>query len=237
MPRFFEPVTGDTVQLSGETAAHITKSLRMQPGEQLTVCDNGFDYICEILSTGDPVCCRVLSSAPNASEPDLSVTLYQCIPKGDKLELVIQKAVELGVSEIVPVLSERCVSRPDSRASGKKNIRYNKIALEACKQSGRGRVVRVQPMLSFSDAVKQIADYELKLFFYEGGGTPLSKVIHPAHSCCLFIGPEGGFSPGEVQTAQNAGAIPVTLGRRILRTETAPLAALCGVMLLTGNLE
>ena len=92
-------------------------------------------------------------------------------------------------------------------------------------------------MLSFSDAVKQIADYELKLFFYEGGGTPLSKVIHPAHSCCLFIGPEGGFSPGEVQAAQNAGAIPVTLGRRILRTETAPLAALCGVMLLTGNLE
>ena len=120
MPRFFEKVTSDNVIITGENADHIKKSLRMKTGERITLCDNSTDYECEITHIADEVHCKVISKGDNKTEPTVDITLFQCVPKGDKLESVIQKSIELGVGKIVPVLSSRCVSRPD-RKSAEKN--------------------------------------------------------------------------------------------------------------------
>lgn len=240
MPHFFEMVSSDTVLITGENANHIINALRMKIGEKLTLCDNAKDYECEIVEINkDAVRVKVIDCSANYSEPDVAVTLYQCVPKGDKLELVIQKAVELGVSEIVPVLSSRCVSRPDSKKAKKKNERYSKIALSACEQSRRGKIVKVQEQMNFKQAVASLTDYDLCILFYEGGGEPLAKVIDKSKhkNIAIFIGPEGGFSDEEVLELKQNGAVVSTLGKRILRTETAPLASLVSIMLLTGNME
>ncbi len=238
MPHFFEKVNGDEVEITGENLKHIVGALRMKAGEKLTLCDDGINYNCELISAEkDKAVARVLSKEKNSSEPDVSVTIYQCMPKGDKLELVIQKAVELGVSKIVPVLSSRCVSRPDDKRAKKKNERYNKIALSACEQSGRGKKVEVAEMIDFNTAVKQAGDYDLCVLFYEGGGKPIREIVKTQKNICVFIGPEGGFSDNEIEALKQIGAEVATLGKRILRTETAPLAALVSILLLSGNME
>ena len=240
MPHFFEKVNGDTVTLTGENANHIVGALRMRVGEKITICDNGRNYECELTELEKGMAkAKVIDCNMNYSEPDVSITLYQCVPKGDKLELVIQKAVELGVSKIIPVLSSRCVSRPDSKKAGKKNERYNKIALSACEQSGRGKIITVGEQIDFKTAVKELENYDLSILFYEGGGKPLKEIINKQthKNICVFIGPEGGFSQDEVNTLQENGAVIATLGKRILRTETAPLAAIVAIMLLTDNMN
>ncbi|MCI8360424.1 MAG: 16S rRNA (uracil(1498)-N(3))-methyltransferase [Clostridiales bacterium] len=245
MPRFFSETIAELPALEGADAAHIVKALRMRPGERLTVCDlKGTDYFCEI-AAADPqrVELTVLETAPTKSEPKLAVTLYQCVPKGDKLDGVVQKAVELGVSRIVPVLSSRCVSRPDPKSMGKKTDRWRKIAREAAGQSGRGVLPAVDPALDFNACAAALSGYDLSLFFYEEGGEPLRTLVSrtalppSGGRAAVLIGPEGGFTPEEARKAASAGAATVTLGPRILRTETAPIAALTALMLLTGNLE
>ena len=152
------------------------------------------------------------------------VTLYQAFPKGDKMDFIIQKAVELGVSRVVPVLTRRCVARPDPKAMTGKLTRFSRIALEAAKQSGRGRIPQIGELVGFDSAVKMAASDPLSLFFYEGGGRPLSQLLSPqVKSLSLFVGSEGGFDPEEVELAAKAGLIPVTLGPRILRCETCLL--------------
>ncbi len=245
MPRFFLPTIGENPVIEGPDASHIAKSLRMRPGEALTVCDEkGTDYLCEIAAAAPGrVELRIRETRPTASEPGLHVTLYQCVPKGDKLDGVVQKAVELGVSEIVPVLSSRCVSRPDEKSMKKKVERWGKIAREAAGQSGRGILPQVMPALSFAGCAAALQDYDLALFFYEAGGEPLRDILAAASlpekggRAAILIGPEGGFSPEEAGKAAAAGAKTATLGPRILRTETAPIAALAALMLLTGSLE
>lgn len=238
MPHFFEKVNGDRVEITGENLKHIVGALRMKVGEKLTLCDDGINYNCELISVEkDIAIVKVLSKEKNLSEPDVSVTIYQCMPKGDKLELVIQKAVELGADKIVPVLSSRCVSRPDDKRAKKKNERYNKIALSACEQSGRGKLVEVAEMIDFNTAVKQASNFDLCVLFYEGGGKPIREIIKTQKNICVFIGPEGGFSDSEVEALKQNGAEIATLGKRILRTETAPLAALVSILLLSGNME
>ena len=240
MPHFFEKVTGDTVEKTGENANHIVGALRMKIGEKITLCDDGRNYECEITEIGKGFAkAKVIDCNMNFSEPDVNITLYQCVPKGDKLEFVIQKAVELGINEIVPVLSSRCVSRPDSKKAEKKNARYNKIALSACEQSGRGKIVNVREQIEFKKAVGEIKNYDLAVLFYEGGGKPLKAIIDKEKhkNICIFIGPEGGFSDDEVTAFKQNGAETATLGKRILRTETAPLAAIVSIMLLTDNME
>jgi len=239
MPHFFEKVEGDIVKLSPENAKHISGALRMRAGETITLCYNGRNYSCELTDVSkEEVLAKVVDCDMNYSEPNVDITLFQCVPKGDKLELVIQKAVELGVSNIVPVLSSRCVSRPDEKKAAKKNERYNKIALSACEQSGRGKIVQVKEQISFAQAVEKLQDYDLAILFYEGGGKQLKEIFkdNTAKKICIFIGPEGGFSDEEVSALENAGAKTATLGKRILRTETAPLAALVSIMLLTDNM-
>lgn len=245
MPRFFiENVSGDAITVSGQDAAHISRSLRMKTGDTLTVCGGqGVDYLCVIESVTDSeVFLRVTGTVPTTSEPSVRLTLYQGLPKGDKLELVIEKTVELGIHTIVPVLMQRSVSRPDAKAATKKLERYRKLALSAAKQCGRGIVPTVSPMIDFRELPGKLASHQSVIFFYECGGQPLSAVMDSVRrekltDIAIVIGPEGGFAPAEAQALQEAGAVTATLGRRILRTETAPIAATAAIMFATGNMD
>lgn len=243
MPRFFIDTpcaVGQELWLTGEDGAHIAKSLRMKPGEELTLCDGGkTDYLCEISEIqGTQALVKVLSQEDSKGEPSVFVTLYQSLPKADKMDSVVQKSVESGASRIVPMFSTRCISRPDEKAARKKTERWQRIALEAAKQCGRGIVPQVAPITPFAKAVKEAAENGGRLlFFYEGGGQSLRTLaLEEEGRISLFIGPEGGFEESEVELAKELGAQVATLGTRIFRTETAPVAALSALMLLTGNM-
>ena len=235
-----ENIAGDVLTITGDDAHHIGRSLRMRPGEELTLCDTcGTDCRCVVEEVSESaVVVRVLERRPSDTEPTVEVTLYQGYPKGDKLETVIEKAVELGVTRIVPVLTDRSVARPDDKSAARKLERWQRRALEAAKQCGRGRIPQVEPLIAFSALPGRIGGHGTAMFCYELGGQPLSGLVNKSTSdVAIFIGPEGGIAPSEAQALLDAGAVPVTLGKRILRTETAPLAAITAVMLLTGNME
>lgn len=238
MPKFFcEHIDDNTQVISGKDAIHIIKSLRMKIGDSITLSDTyGYDYNCKINDMKDNnVFLNVVSKQKSISEPSVKVILYQGIPKGSKLELVCQKAVELGVYRIVPVLMERSVAKLEN---SKKIDRLQKIADEASKQSGRGMLPKVSNVMSFSDAVKEASKFDKSIFFYENGGLKTGDIISQRDkTISAFIGPEGGFSLDEVETMKKNDFIPATLGPRILRTETAPITVLSVIMYLTGNLE
>lgn len=240
MQKLFIDYTPDkTVILDGEQARHVAKSLRMKAGDMLCVTDgNGSDYGCMIESVqGNEVRLKVCYKQACESEAACAVTIYQGNPKGSKLEDVIQKCTELGAVKIVPVLTRRCVSRPDEKSAKKKTERYRKIALEAAQQSGRGIVPEIGEAVTLKQALSQ-DDSEVKIVFYEGGGAPVKSIVGAdAKSVSVYIGPEGGFEKSEVEAIVASGAVQATLGKRILRTQTAPVAALTAIMLLTGNLE
>lgn len=234
MPRFFiNPsqigVRSDgrrTVLIIGDDASHITRSLRMTAGEKIVVCDTeGFEYDCEILTAGESVCALVTDERKSDAEPPYRAVLYQALIKGDKFDTVVQKAVECGVCEIVPVLTERCVVRLDKKDCMKKVARWQRIADEAAKQCGRGALVKVSGMLTFKEALIEAAKAELPLFCYEGEHSKtlrgaLSEVNTPS-DIAIIVGSEGGFSEKEAALAAECRMKSVSLGRRILRTETA----------------
>ena len=182
MPRFFvPPISGDRALISGEDAAHITKSLRLRPDEEITLCDgSGMDYAGRVLAVGDPVEVEILSRSPSIAEPKCRLILFQALPKGDKMEFIIQKSVELGAAEIIPVLTSRCVSRPDAKSMAKKLERYRKIAAEAAKQCGRGIIPQVGELMTLEQAAKALP--EKSLVFYEGGGKRLWCFMRAAAS-------------------------------------------------------
>ncbi|NLP25908.1 MAG: 16S rRNA (uracil(1498)-N(3))-methyltransferase [Clostridiales bacterium] len=239
MPRFFvDEVLGKEVIMTGDDARHIGRSLRMKIGDEIIICARGMDYSCEIinissdmviLKAGDPQICL--------AEPNISLTLYQAIPKNDKMESIIQKSVELGVSRIVPVLTNRCVSRPSEKDFAKKLVRYNKISLEASKQSGRGIIPEVTPFVKLEEALKEMAKVDCPLVLYEKGGIRFTETnVEKVESMAILVGSEGGFEESEITLAKSYGVQPLWLGHRILRCETAPLAAISIAMLLTKNL-
>lgn len=244
MPRFFVSDIGAGF-IEGEDARHIARSLRMRRGEPLTLCDGqGTDFHCEITDIlSDRVYYEVLRQEKSISEPSVAVTLFQCLPKGDKMDGIIKKSVELGVYSIVPVISERCVSTPSGAALERKRERWQKIALEAAKQSGRGIVPQIERIVPFADAVKKFCALDTSVFFYEGGGESLKGILSEAEkrsaggTLGIFIGTEGGFSEQEVKEAYGGGARVATLGPRILRVETAPICVLSVVMYALGELE
>ena len=239
MPRFFlDDINGGTATICGSDATHISKSLRMKIGEDITICDTkGSDYFCKIESIGENIACKIISSEKTKAEPSVKVTLYQAIPKLDKLELIIQKSVELGVHEIVPVLTNRCISRPDKQTMDKKLERYSKICLEAAKQSGRGIIPVVSKMITLKEAFDRMECDDLAIICYEGEGGNLSEMeLEKKRSISILIGGEGGFDKEEVALAQAQNVQVISLGNRILRCETAPLAALAIIMNLTGNM-
>lgn len=236
---FVDYVPQGEVLLDREQTRHIIKSLRMRQGDMLFLsCGDGYDYGCMIEDAdGESARLKVCYKQPNESEPTVRVSLFQGVPKGDKMEDIIQKCTELGVKEITPTLTHRSVSRPDEKSAHKKNQRYRKIALEASQQSGRGVVPVINKMDSLKNAVQNDKS-ALKILFYEGGGEPLKSIIDKeVKSISVYIGPEGGFEEEEVEYLKEQGAVVVSLGKRILRTQTAPVCALTAIMLLTGNLE
>lgn len=238
MPRFFvrrDSVSDGMIRITGEDAHHISRSLRMAVGEEITICDmQKIEYDC-ILERfdGDTVWARIRSEKPSDTEPAYFATVYQALPKGDKLDSIIQKSVECGASRIVPFESERCVVRVKPEAEAKKTERRARIALEAAKQSGRSILPEVTESVSFSKMLELAAESDVGLFCYEGDGTvPLGAALAKTNlkerisrtappTVSIVIGSEGGFSQEEVQRAENAGMILCGLGKRILRTETA----------------
>lgn len=241
MPRFFvEPcdINEQNAVIKGQDAVHIGRSLRMRLGDELTLSCEGRDYRCVLKTISDEMCTLdVLECCEGGGEPSVELTLYQACPKSDKLELIVQKAVELGASRVVPVLTSRCVSRPDEKSFRKKRERLNKIALEAAKQCGRSIIPEVGEMMSFEDCAKALGAHELGLMCYEKGGVPLRGIVpEDAKDIGLFIGSEGGFEEAEVRKCEENGAKIISLGSRILRCETAPLAAISVIMSLTGNI-
>lgn len=240
MPRFFvEQADPEQIVITGEDAHHIGRSLRMRTGEQLTVCAEGMDYECEITRiTDSEVYLHPLTITPCAAEPTVKLTLYQAIPKQDKLAEIVQKAVELGACKIVPVLTSRCVSRPSKGDFEKKRQRLQKIAVSAAKQSGRGIIPEVAPMLTWKEALQSMQAQDISVMLYEEeGGVRFGEVpLAGRTNIGLFIGSEGGISEEEAAQAVQAGLHRVWLGSRILRCETAPTAAISILMYLTGNL-
>ena len=239
MPRFFvdERPEGGHIMIEGEDARHIGRSLRMAVGDEIVACCGGVDYLCRLEKISDTaVLAAVLSEEPS-KEPSVYLTLYQAVPKLDKLELIVQKSVELGASRIVPVLTKRCISRPEKAQFEKKRERLQRISLEAAKQSGRGIIPEVSGIISFDECLRAMKTHGVGLMCYEKGGRRLNEAVAPdARDVGLLIGPEGGFEPEEAERAENAGIARIWLGDRILRCETAPIAAISVIMNLTNNI-
>jgi len=234
MPKYFftpQDKQGDKIFLQGEVAHHLLHVLRHQPGDKIILCDGrNTDYITSILQINKKptITCSIEETHPCQTEPTVQITLFQGLPKGDKLELIIQKCVELGVTEIIPVLTSRSIAKIN-----KKTERYQRIAESAAGQSMRGIIPKVHPAVTFAEAIKQIDG--LTIVAYENEKTQTMKhATSPASKISIWIGPEGGFSQEEVNTLMKQGATPVTLGERILRTETAAIATVAQIILLTN---
>jgi len=239
MPRFF--VTADLVDLEsrsvsiiGDDARHIARSLRMAVGDEITVCDGSSkEYLCSLSYIRDGECrADIISEALAVSEPKSHITLYMAYPKGDKLETVIQKAVELGATKIVPFESSRCIKRPKAEKIDKLTSRLRRIAEEAAKQCGRAIIPEVSEPTSFKQAMSEASECQLCLFCYEcEDKRSLKSALRGPFpsSIAVIVGAEGGFSKDEADYAESLGARPVSLGRRILRCETAPLFALAAI--------
>lgn len=233
MPRFFvtkEQITPEGITIFGEDAKHISKVLRAKCGEEITVCDGaGMDYQCEITAVGETVETKILSSQTSKSEPSVEVTLFQGLPKGEKMELILQKCVELGIHTIVPVATEFSIVKLDKKEE-KKIQRWQKIAEAAAKQSGRGRIPSVERVMNWKEALSAASQLDGVMIPYEKeqerGLRSFLQDFRGKRTMGIFIGPEGGFSEQEIAAAQQAGIVPVTLGKRILRTETAGMTAL-----------
>lgn len=228
----------DKYLIEGEDAQHIRKSLRMREGEELTlISPDGSEHLCVIEALTEGVAVKELYSKPCEQEPTVKVTLYQGLTKGDKMDFIIQKAVELGVTEIVPTLTDRCISRPDEKSMNKKITRWQKIALGAAQQSRRGIVPIVKPMLTLKEAAENAKSDDVSIVFYEGGGETIASLLKESpKTVSIFIGSEGGFEESEIEYLVNSGTTNATLGKRILRAETAPLAALSAIMFYTDNM-
>ena len=232
-------ISEDTIIITGEDVNHIKNVLRMKEGEEIIICDSeGTDYHTRIKSLDrDEVIAEILSSGISEAEMPFRVHLFQGLPKKDKMEMIIQKSVELGVHQIIPVMTKRVIVKLDDKKKEEAKIkRWQAISESAAKQSGRGLIPTVSGCLSFKEALKLAKDMDVVLIPYENADNShegmkasfdMIKNIPAGSDVAVFIGPEGGFEPSEVEEAISFGAKPISLGKRILRTETA------GMMLLS----
>ena len=231
----------ETAFLTQEDARHALTVLRLKPGDHIEIILDGIRSEAEITCVDSrDVSVRILCPLPS-TEPSLSVTLFQGLPKADKMDLIVQKSTELGVSRIVPVLMSRCVSRPDPKDMSRKLERWRKIAREAGKQSGRCLVTEITEAVSLNRLAVAVSLPASNIVPWEeaSGFGPLAfRESHPVLSSLgILIGPEGGIEKEEIRFLQSEGFTPVTLGKRILRTETAGLAAVSAFMSLYGEME
>ena len=248
MYRFFvdkNQIAEHRVTITGPDVNHIKNVLRMKIGEEVSVMASGDDneYRCVIAGfTDDEVELDLIFVKASNVELPCHITLFQGLPKADKMELIIQKAVELGASEIVPVATQRAVVKLDKNKEDKKLARWNGISEAAAKQAKRAYIPSVTNVKSFAEAVKYCSDYEMKLIPYELSDPDsmektrqLMGSIKAGDRVAIFIGPEGGFTEEEIGLARSSGAVPITLGHRILRTETAGFTVLSWLVLMLDN--
>lgn len=231
-------VDDKSVIIIGNDVNHIKNVLRMKPGEEIAVSNgqDGKEYHCSIRSLEeDSIHCELNFIEEDSAELPSKIYLFQGLPKADKMELIVQKAVELGAYQIVPVSTKRCVVKLDDKKAKSKIARWQGIAEAAAKQSKRGIIPQVADVMSFRDALAWAAEMDVKMIPYEHAeGMEKTKEIlsklQPGQEIAVFIGPEGGFEEDEIQKALEQGIEPVTLGKRILRTETAGLTVISWIM-------
>lgn len=242
MHQFFvksDQVRQDRIRIEGKDVNHIKNVLRMKMGEQLIIKDDKeVEYLCEIESLDlDAVCLKVLQTNTVSRELPVEMYLFQALPKADKMELIIEKAVELGVHAVIPVESRRCIVKLDAKKAAAKVKRWNAIAESAAKQSKRSIIPKVHPVMPFREAVALAKDFQAVCIPYEQAADMesfqeyMDKIKPGIKQAGFFVGPEGGFETEEIDLAREAGIPAVSLGSRILRTETAGLAVLSAVML------
>lgn len=237
---FVEPhqISDKAVRIEGQDVNHIKNVLRMKVGEELSVSNgvDGKEYRCGIVAMDEEcITCELRFVKEDGVELPAEVYLFQGLPKADKMELIIQKAVELGVHAVVPVSTKRCVVKLDDKKAKSKIARWQGISEAAAKQSKRRIVPEVKDVMSFKEALNFVKDFEVKLIPYELA-EDMSKTkeiigaLQPGQKIAIFIGPEGGFEEAEVEASMATGVEPITLGKRILRTETAGFTVLSWVM-------
>ena len=243
---FVEPgqIAEKTISIRGQDVNHIKNVIRLKQGDEISVSNgiDGRDYRCIINSIGDTeVLCELIFIKEDGVELPSKVYLFQGLPKGDKMELIIQKTVELGVYEIIPVAMKRCVVKLDDKKAKSKLARWQGIAEAAAKQSRRAIVPQIHDVMTYSEAISYASQMDIKLVPYEmenilegsSGMAGTKKIIgslNGGQAIAVFIGPEGGFDESEIDAAISAGMTPVTLGKRILRTETAGMAVMAWIM-------
>ena len=246
MPKFFvtqNQVQNQTIQVTGEDVNHIKNVLRMKINDTLTICikETQKDTTCKIQELqNDCVICKILETVENQVESNIKVSIFQGLPKSDKMELIIQKSVELGVYDIYPVKMKRCVVKLDKKDEQKKIARWQKISEVAAKQCGRGIVPEIKQVVTITDICNTMSEYDIVLVAYEEEKEnsikkELKKLINVANTqqevkIAVVIGPEGGIDIQEVKALQESGARVVTLGKRILRTETVAFNVLSNIM-------
>ena len=241
MIRFFvscEEMLDEKIILSDENSNH-AKVLRLKDGDKVVICDGqGMESVCVVRTRGQEYIFERGDIIPSKTEPLVKVSVYMALPKADKLEHVIQKATELGAYEIITFPTARCVSRPDEKSLKKKLERWQKIAASAAEQSGRGIIPQIIILPDYKEALKRAARSDISIVFYEN---EQSYALHQAlnentfSSVSLISGPEGGFEEFEIDLALECGLKVCTLGKRILRCETAPLCATAAVMYHAGE--
>lgn len=244
MPRFFvspDQIKDNLIQITGPDVNHITRVLRLGPGDGLTVLDGrGGVYQAVIESLGkNQVLCSVAKELPAPGAPPLRITLVQGIPKGDKMDLIVQKGTELGVSRVIPLICLRSVVKLGKEKTSKRRERWQRIALEAAKQCRRPDIPDITEPAEWEQVLAGLNPQALALIPWEEESAETMKNVlqgNPPGEVHVFIGPEGGFTPAEVETARARGVRPVTLGPRILRTETAGLAVLSMILYQWGDL-
>lgn len=245
MAKFFvrpESVSNQRVTIIGADAHHISKVLRMKQGEMIRVADgSGCEYVSELYSISpEEVTALVRQVIPSNQEPPIDVYLFQGLPKGEKFDLIIQKCTEIGIKKIFPLSTQRSIVHLTPEKEEKRRERWQRIAAEAAKQSGRGLVPNVEPLMDLTEALKSLPPDAVVLMPWEGEETTglkgVLKHLNTSGPIILVIGPEGGFSIEEAETARTLGAVTVSLGPRILRTETAGMAALSMLLYELGDL-
>lgn len=234
-----ESISGNIARITGEEAVHISRVLRSKVGDRVILCDGrGTFYDAEFIEfSKSGVTAKILSEAPADTEPNVKITLYQCVPKNPKLETIVQKATEIGVCAVVPVHGARCVAKIEKE---EKLVRLRRIATEAAKQSKRGIIPKIAAPVSFEEAIKRASAADLAIIPYENERTrPLKEALRTKkpETVSIIIGPEGGFEEAEISAAAAQGITAVTLGRRILRTETASPVVCAAVLYEYDEME
>lgn len=240
MYQFFVPsenIQGNRIVITGDDVNHIKNVLRMKVGEEIAVSngEDGKEYRCGIASIGDEIVCTLRFIKEDGVELPTKITLFQGLPKADKMEFIVQKAVELGAYEVVPVSMARSIVKLDDKKQKTKITRWQSIAEAAAKQSKRSIIPQIQPVMTMKQALSYAKEMDMLFVPYELADDmektrELFEEVKPGQHIGFFIGPEGGFDEAEIQLALDSGAQPITLGKRILRTETAGMTVLSILM-------